>query len=462
MSEKKNLVKNTIIIAIGKLSTQVISFLLLPLYTSKLSTQEYGTYDYITTIGVFLLPVITLLMEESMFRFLIDAKDKEGKEKVITQTVIYIIISTIVFSILGLIFLQIIDYEYKYMVILYMVSCIIIAISNSLARGLGKIKLYSMSNLISGILIVLLNILTIAYLKIGVRGLLVSTIIANFVAATIVFAKLNIIKYISIKKIDKVLMKKMIKFSIPLIPNSVAFSIINISDRIIVTNILGAGQNGIYSVAYKFPNILSAFYGYFSVAWKESASKMVNKEDGQQYYNEVYTSMKKMMLAVCMCILAVMPIAFPILINEQYNEAYIHIPILIMATYFCNISMFIGGIYIANKDTKTIGTTTIVAAIINVVVNIILINRIGLFAASISTLVADIFLCEYRKFKVSKYIVFKDKMDIFNIIALVIVLLAYIINNFVISIIVTVFTIIYSYIRNKAMIDILLKKIIKR
>lgn len=107
MNQKAELMKNTVIIAIGKLSTQVLSFLLLPLYTSKLSSAEYGNYDFFVTLSVFLLPIITLLMEESMFRFLIDAKDDISKKRVITQTILYTIIGTIVFSILAIIIVTI-------------------------------------------------------------------------------------------------------------------------------------------------------------------------------------------------------------------------------------------------------------------------------------------------------------------------------------------------------------------
>ena len=163
MSEKKNLVKNTIIIAIGKFSTQVISFLLLPLYTSKLTPKEYGVFDYITTISIFLLPIITLCMEESLFRFLLDAKKQEDKENVISQVIIYTILSTIIFSIGAFFLLKIINYEYNILFILYIISSILSAISNALARGLSKIKLYSISNMISGILAIILNIVTIVF-----------------------------------------------------------------------------------------------------------------------------------------------------------------------------------------------------------------------------------------------------------------------------------------------------------
>ena len=83
MGRQKELIFNTLIIGIGKFSTQVVSVFLLPMYTSILSTSEYGTYDLLYTIAMFLIPIITLLMEESMFRFLIDSKDSEESSKII-------------------------------------------------------------------------------------------------------------------------------------------------------------------------------------------------------------------------------------------------------------------------------------------------------------------------------------------------------------------------------------------
>ncbi len=459
MSEKKNLIKNTIIIAIGKLSTQIVSFLLLPLYTSKLTPKEYGVFDYISTISVFIIPIITLCMEESLFRFLIDAKKEKDRENIITQVIIYTIISTAIFVLGAFLLLKIINYEYTIFFILYIVSSIVSAISNALVRGIGKIKLYSITNFISGILVVFLNIITIVFLNMGVVGLLLSTIIANIISSIIIFVKTNIIQYISISNLEKGFMKEMIKYSIPLIPNSIAFSIISVSDRIVVTNSIGVEQNGIYSIANKFPSIISVFYGFFSLAWKESAAKMVNNEDKMKYYSDVYETMKNIIFCISILLIAVMPIVFPILINEQYSEAYIHIPILIISVYFCNIAMFISGIFIAYKDTKNIGTTTIVAAIINVIVNIALINKVGLYAASISTLIAYIFLCLYRKYKIRKYIKLKREFSILQIIMLCIVLVSYILNNICVSVITILVTIVYSYFANRHIINNIIKKL---
>ena len=118
---KRELMKNTIIIAIGKFSTQVISYLLLPLYTSILTTNEYGIFDFLVTACVFIVPFITLLMEESMFRFLIDEESDDGKRKVMSNACIYSILSMIIWCLLLFIVLNIFKYKYTFVFVLYII-----------------------------------------------------------------------------------------------------------------------------------------------------------------------------------------------------------------------------------------------------------------------------------------------------------------------------------------------------
>ena len=405
MNQKKQLVKNTIIIAIGKLSTQIISYILLPLYTSKLSPSEYGIYDFICTLSLFLCPLITLLMEESMFRFLIDAIDKKEKKKIISQTIIYTIFGTAIFIPLAIIVLNVateFNAALKFAFIVFVISNIFIGLSNALARGLSKIKLYSFSNFILGMGTIVLNIIFIVFLKSGAEGLLWANSIANIAVAIYIFARLKLWNYIG--KLNKNLMKEMIKYSVPLVPNSISWNIINMSDRIILVQILGAASNGIYAMASKFPNIINVVYGYFYTAWKESAAKIKKEENKDKYYNSIYHDIKRMLFSVTICLIAVMPFAFPVLINSAYDEAYVYIPIIMISTYYSNLSSYFGGIFSAYKDTKIMGTTTIGAAIINLVIDLALVKTIGIYAACLSTFIADIIIYYYRKYKLKKYI----------------------------------------------------------
>ena len=460
MNQKKQLMKNTIIIAIGKLSTQIISYLLLPLYTSKLDPSEYGNYDFICTLSIFLCPIITLLMEESMFRYLIDANSKVERKKIITQTIIYTFAGTVVFTVLASLIMGFgTDYTPMYItaIITFVISNILIGLSNALSRGLGKIKLYSISNFILGISTIILNIVFILALKAGAEGLLWANTIANAFTAIVIFGILKLPKYIG--KIDKPLMKDMIKYSVPLVPNSISWSIINMSDRIILTQMVSSAANGIYAMANKFPNIINVLYGYFYTAWKESAAKIVKDENKNQYYNSIYHDAKRFLYAVTICFIAVMPFAFPIFINEAYDEAYIYIPIVMIATYYSNLSSFYGGIFSAYKDTKIMGTTTIVAAVINLVVDLIFVNTFKIYAACFSTLIANLIVYFYRKKKLKKYLKLKELKWQGPMLFLAIICLAYyakyipaIGNNivllWVINVISLIIAVLYSLLNN--------------
>ena len=460
MNQKKQLMKNTIIIAIGKLSTQIISYLLLPLYTSKLDPSEYGNYDFICTLSIFLCPIITLLMEESMFRYLIDANSKVERKKIITQTIIYTFAGTVVFTVLASLIMGFgTDYTPMYItaIITFVISNILIGLSNALSRGLGKIKLYSISNFILGISTIILNIVFILALKAGAEGLLWANTIANAFTAIVILGILKLPKYIG--KIDKPLMKDMIKYSVPLVPNSISWSIINMSDRIILTQMVSSAANGIYAMANKFPNIINVLYGYFYTAWKESAAKIVKEENKNQYYNSIYHDAKRFLYAVTICLIAVMPFAFPIFINEAYDEAYIYIPIVMIATYYSNLSSFYGGIFSAYKDTKIMGTTTIVAAVINLVVDLIFVNTFKIYAACFSTLIANLIVYFYRKKKLKKYLKLKELKWQGPMLFLAIICLAYyakyipaIGNNivllWVINVISLIIAVLYSLLNN--------------
>lgn len=449
MNQKVQLLKNTMIIALGKLGTQIVSFLMLNLYTSRLSPGEYGTYDFLVTLSVFLLPIITLLMEESMFRFLIDAEDTKSKKRIITATVYYIIFGTILFTIIASIIVAITKYEYGTLFIIFVISNILIALSNALSRGVGKIKIYSISNFILGILTIALNILLIVGFNMQAKGLLLANTIANVLTAVVVLIKLRFGKYISKKTFSKKTFNNMIKYSIPLVPNNLSWIIISLSDRLMLTWLTGSDANGIYSIANRFPNIIYTCYGFFSTAWKESAARIVKEENKQAYYNSIYKETKTFLKAIVLGLIAVMPFMFSVLINDSYSAAYQYIPILTIGIYYTNMSNFYGGIYAAYKDTKIMGTTTILGAILNVTINLIFMPKFGIIAATASTLVATLVVYIYRRIKLRKYIKIKEKFNIYFWLLLGITLVAYYLGNTLVRVIVLLVVIAYCYYTNR-------------
>ena len=460
---KRDLFKNTFIIAIGKFSTQVLSYFLLPLYTSILSTSEYGTYDLLVTICIFVIPLVTIMMEESMFRFLIDEETLEGKKKVMSTACIYALMSTFLWCGLGYSVLSIIGYEYRTVFILYMISSILMKLTNGTSRGLSKIKIYSLSNVILSILTIGLNILFIAVFKWGVNGLLYSTVIANVLTCLFVVFKLKVYNYVKPKYYDKKRLKVMIKYSFPLVPNNISWYIINISDRIVVTSILGSSINGIYAMANKFPNIMNNFSSFFFTAFKENVAIAVKKDNYEKYYNEIYEIVHNAFIAISLLIISILPFIFNIFIKKDYVAAYEYIPLLVIALYYGNMAGFYGTIFTAFKESKTIGKSTVCGAIVNLVVHLALIYFIGIYAAIISTLVSNYAVAIYRKTKLKKYVTLKPLNNYYlAIFMLVLTAGLYYLRNTYINILSFLIVVIYVLIANKSLIRDIKKMIFGR
>ena len=160
------------------------------------------------------------------------------------------------------------------------------------------------------------------------------------------------------------------------------------------------------------------------------------------------------MYALVLGMSAFMPLIFRIMINKNYYEALFYVPILLLATYFANISGFYGGIFTAYKDTKIMGTTTLTAAILNLTINLLMIHKFGIYAAAISTLVANFLIYLYRRWKVSKYIELnEDRRETVIAIASTIVIFALFYSKNLICIGLSCFiSILYAVIMNRTLI----------
>lgn len=154
---------------------------------------------------------------------------------------------------------------------------------------------------------------------------------------------------------------------------------------------------------------MDTFYGFFYMSWKESSARALMNGDPVIFYNKVYKYLKQILLSLVVVMIAAMPFAYMILIDETFYESIFCVPILLIAMYFANISGFYGGIFTAYKETKVMGTTTMAAALINIVLNFVLIWKYGLYAAAISTLIANFVTAEYRRRKVKSYINLEEK-----------------------------------------------------
>ena len=463
MSKGKDLAKNTAIVSIGKICTQLITFFLLPVYTAVLSNEEYGVVDLLNTLTSLLLPIVTLQIEQGIFRYLIDCRENNEKQiKLITTIRRFMIIQSIVCIVIFLCVSPFIHNEYKYFLMANLLMGIFSSLLLQICRGLGDNATYAIGSFITGAFTVVLNVIFIVAFRWGAYGMLGATAISNFICAVYIFLKRKIYKYIKPKQFDKTILKEIIKYSVPLIPNMISWWIVSASDRTIISAVIGIAQNGIYSAANKFSGVFTTLYSVFNLTWTESAAININSEDRDEFFSKILDFVIRFFGSLCLGTIAIMPFVFNILINEKFAKAYYQIPILILGSVFNILVSFLGSIYVAKKLTKEIAKTSVIAAIINIFVNIVLIKSIGLYAASISTVIAYALMFIYRWIDVKKYVKFnvnKILMLVF-IIMYGITMFTYYLRNTISSIVVLVIVSIFAIIINLNSVSYL-KQIVK-
>ena len=432
MSREKSLAKNTIIITIGKVCTQLITFFLLPLYTGILSTEEYGIVDLLNTLVSLMLPIITFQVEQAVFRELIEVRNNnKEKTKIISTAVITVISQCILYLILFAIISPFINNNYKLFLVTNVITNIFLSLFQQITRGFGDNKRYALGSFISALFIIIFNILFLVVFKLGANGMLFGTMCGQLVAIIYLFTSLKLFNYIKLKEYKKDLIKKLWKYSIPLIPNAISWWIFGASDRVIVTSILGVDQNGILAASLKFSTVFITFYNIFNISWTESISIAINDDDIQTYFNKTFNVIINLFTAMAVGMIACMPFLFPIMINDKFAAGYGLVPISIIASLFNVVVGLISVIYVAKKNTKAIANTSIVSAIINIAVHLSLIKFVGLYAAVISTFVSFFVMSIYRLIDIKKRyfkVNIEKKLMLKSIPILVIVLALYFYN----------------------------------
>ena len=465
MNKKKQLAKNTIIIFFGRVCTQLISFFLLPLYTAYLATSEYGLVDLIQTYVTLLVPIITLELEMSIFRYLIDSRSSDKDTKKLISNNFYVLgISLSVFSILYIIVTCFITLPFRWLILIDIIVCVLSGNFLQIARGFGKTVDYSISCILTGLTTVISNIILICFCHMQAEGMIISMALANFACSLYLFLRLKLYSKIDFKLVDHKLLKEMYKYSIPLIPNGISWWIVNVSDRSIIAWVLGAGANGLYAISNKFPTIISSLTGVFNLSWSESAALHINAKDRDEFFSDIFNTIMKLFIALGAGMLACMPFVFPLLINSKYNDGYNYIPYLVLGSVFNVAICLYSQVYLAKKLSKQVATTAVLGAIINIVINIIFIKRIGLYAAAISTAISYFVMMVYRHIDLKKYVNIKleDGLIIKSICIFTFTIFLYYQHNFYLDILNFIVVCLYAYISNKEFLKSSYKTVINK
>lgn len=404
MKGKRYLARNMLFLTAGQFGTKLLSFFFVPLYTSVLTSAEYGTYDlYSATVSLF-VPILTLNIADSTTIFLLD-KNK-SKDGIISVSMKYYFFSLVFFATaiclnMAFKFLPLFN-EYPFFLFLMFAVNGLVNLLLCYARGLDRIKDVSVSGVICSAVMIALNIVFLVPLHLGLKGYYLATIFGSFVQIVYLCISLRIFSFIKFKQQDKLLKNEMLGYSCPMILNTVSWWINSVSDRYMVTAFCGVEANGIYSVAYKIPSILTMFQSIFSQAWTLSAVQDFDSEDRNGFFSKMYSLYNVCMVLLCSVLILSDRLVARILYANDFFEAWRYVPFLLVSVVFGSLSGYLGGIFTAVKDSRSFASSTVAGAVLNIFLNFVFINLCGALGAAVATMASYILVWALRLYRAEK------------------------------------------------------------
>lgn len=406
-SRAARLFSNTAIFTVGKFVSKLIVIFMLPFYTSYLSNAEYSTADLITNLCNLIIPLAGLGVSEGIFRGA--AQRDEDKRSFFTNGVVIMLAGSAIFLLLSPL-ISVSDYFSPYiaLIITYVLASNIHSVCSQYVCAIGRTKLFAAQGILNTALTVSLNILFLARFDMGIRGYVLSVILADGLTTVFLVFAARLYSAFIPKKISFSVIKGMLKFCLPLVPSTVFWWITSVSDRYMVAYICSDAENGLYAAAYKIPTLLTYVVTIFNDAWKLSA---VSDTDGGDERVSFYSNVFKYYIAVMFmggAALAVTArISSFILFDASYRSAWIYIPVLSAATVFTALDTFMGSAYFTVKKTSMSFWTSLVGAVLNIALNMLMIPRLGAMGASIATFISYFAVFVIRAVTMKKFIPFK-------------------------------------------------------
>jgi O-antigen/teichoic acid export membrane protein len=321
------------------------------------------------------------------------------EKKVFSTPYIFVTITTLVFSLIILL-LKVplsdgmsVPFQYSYLlnyVVLILIFDTLALVPFSNLRLQRKAAKFAVIKTLNILINLGLNIYLIIVLDYGIEGIFISNTIAS--AFSFVALLPEIIKYF-IPKIDFDLLKKMLKFGIPYLPASIAATIVQVIDRPILVRLAGESALGIYQANYKLGIFMMLFVQMFQYAWQPFFLNNAKDENAKRLFSKILTiyviasSLILVILSLFISDFAKIEIyGGRTIIGQEFLSGLYIVPVVLLAYVFHGMYVnFQAGIYIEEK-TKYFPLVTGAGALINIVVNILLIPQIGIMGAAVATL----------------------------------------------------------------------------
>lgn len=447
MSVIKKLAGQTAVYGLSSIVGRLFNYLLTPLYTYLFLPEEYGVVTEFYAYVSFLVVILTYGMETAFFRF-----TKEGEsEKIYSTSLSSLVLSSIVFTVLGLIFSPQIANAIQYSGNIEYVSWFVLILALDAVSSLpmanlrreNKALLFAGVNLGSIVVNLGINLFFIALCKplyesgsdsvfaefynpsIGIGYIFIANLVASGFKLLVLLPEFKVLKTGFSSKI----FKTMLLYGLPILIGSLAGIVNETVDRVLLKYLLipeigkeaSMAQLGIYGACYKVSILITLSVQAFRYAAEPFFFKASTESDAKNTYAKVLFYFT-LFLSVVFLVISLFLDQFMLFVGEEYRVGKSVVPILLMANIFLGIYYNLSVWYKVTDHTKFGAVIGVVGALITIVGNFLLIPEIGYVGSAITTLVCYFSMVLISYFLSRKYFPVNYNLGLLLIILLINVL----------------------------------------
>ena len=400
----KTLAANTALISFGTVGSKLMVFFMVRFYTGYMSPADYGTADIITQTANLLIPLVSLGMAEGVFRFAALRPDK-GREA-FTAGLVCSIFGTALLTLLmprsGF------TGQYGTLLTVYIAASCLHSMCAQYVRALGDMTAYALQGLINTALVIGFNIALLAVFRLGITGYVLSVAAADAGCTLWLVLKKRLWQELT-PRVPPEFFRRMLAYSVPLIPTAIFWWITGVSDRYMISGFLGSAANGIYSVSSKLPTMLTVLSTVFMDAWQLSAvtESGGDASEHRRFYSHIWSLFQAGVIICAALMIALSRLGIMLLADEEYFSAWQYVPALTLAMVCSAFSSFMGSVYTVTGESRQAFRTAMAGAVLNIALNLALIpSPLGVQGAAIATFVSCLAVYVIRAVSVRQLISF--------------------------------------------------------
>lgn len=415
MNKLKLFLENFLVYGIGGIISKLVPLVMVPIVTDIMPNTDYfGISDLSNTVVQFASAIAVMGMYDAMYRLFFEKDEEEYKMKVCSTTLVFTFISSIVVFIIMLILKNVIAQYFfsnrKYSYVVYLSAmAMLVGSTNSIisapTRMQNKRKIFLVTNTISPLLSYSISI-PMLFAGHYVIALPLAAVISG-VSMEISFGIMNR-QWFTPKLYDRKILKELLKIAIPLLPNFLIYWVFNSCDKVMITNMIGIGAAGIYSVGSKLGHASQLIYTAFAGGWQFFAFSTMKEDNQVKSNSKIFEYLGIISFIATLFVCAWSYGIFKLLFKKDYLDGFIVAPYLFLAPLLQMLFQVAANQFLVVKKTWPNVFILSSGAIINLAINYCLIPVLGIEGASIATLlgyVVSVIICLIVLYKMELIVV---------------------------------------------------------